>query len=49
MSLVDNLMVLIINIFAALATGGAVVAGQYLGQQREKMHVKRKTSLSGSF
>lgn len=33
-SLVDNIMILIINIFAALSTGGAVVAGQYIGQER---------------
>lgn len=35
-SLVDNIMVLFINMFAALGTGGAVIAGQYLGQRNEK-------------
>ena len=28
-SLIDTVMVLIINIFTALATGGAVIAGQF--------------------
>ena len=35
-SLVDSVMVLVITIFVALSTGGAVVVGQYLGQQRER-------------
>ena len=35
-SLVDNITILIINIFAALATGGAVVAGQYIGQRNNR-------------
>lgn len=33
-SLVDAVMMLVSNLFAALATGGAVVAGQYLGRQQ---------------
>ncbi|CUM90345.1 Staphylococcal virulence regulator protein A [Blautia hydrogenotrophica] len=32
-SLVDSVMLLLINAFSALATGGAVVTGQYLGQK----------------
>ncbi len=32
-SLVDTINILIINIFAALSTGGAVVAGHFLGQK----------------
>ena len=36
-SIVDGLNVLIINIFSALATGGAVVCAQYIGKKDEKM------------
>ncbi|MBQ6321435.1 MAG: MATE family efflux transporter [Lachnospiraceae bacterium] len=35
-SLVDVVFVLIINIFTALGSGGAVVAGQYLGAKRDE-------------
>lgn len=44
-SLVDNIMILIINFFAALATGGAVVAGQYIGRKDEKSACKAATQL----
>lgn len=35
-SLVDSVNILLIHIFAALATGGAVVAGQYIGRNERK-------------
>ena len=35
-SLVDNINILVIQVFAALATGGAVVAGHALGQRNEE-------------
>lgn len=34
-SLIDTIMVLIINLFAALGSGGAIVAGQALGRKSE--------------
>lgn len=34
-SLVDSVMVLVITVLTALATGGAIVVGQFLGQQKK--------------
>lgn len=45
MSLVDSIMILLINMFSALATGGAVVAGQYLGQKKHVMACKTADQL----
>lgn len=44
-SLVDQIMVLLINMFAALATGGVVVAGQYLGQKKQEQACRSATQL----
>ena len=41
-SLVDSIMALLISLFAALATGGAVIAGQYMG--KKQMDEARKAS-----
>ena len=35
-SLVDNVFILILQVMAALSTGGAVIVGQYLGQKKGK-------------
>lgn len=44
-SLVDSVMLLLINIFAALATGGAVVCGQYLGKRDRANACESSTQL----
>lgn len=44
-SLVDSVMLLLINIFAALATGGAVVCGQYLGKRDRENACESSTQL----
>ncbi|MGM9978939.1 MAG: MATE family efflux transporter [Clostridium sp.] len=44
-SLMDNIYILLINIFAALATGGAVVIGQYMGRKDIKKARESATQL----
>ncbi|AEE17575.1 MATE family efflux transporter [Treponema brennaborense] len=44
-SLVDNIQILIVNIFAALATGGAVVCAQYIGSRQDEMVSKTAKQL----
>lgn len=43
-SLVDTLVFLLINIFTAVATGGAIISGQYLGKKERKWRVKQPIS-----
>ncbi|MEG0823788.1 MAG: MATE family efflux transporter [Erysipelotrichaceae bacterium] len=45
LALVDTINILLINIFAALATGGAVVAAQFLGMRNEKSACKSAKQL----
>lgn len=44
-SLVDNIQILINNVFAALATGGAVVCAQYIGRKESAMVSKTAKQL----
>lgn len=44
-SLVDNIMWLLITIFVAVATGGAIISGQYLGKNKKEMACKSANQL----
>ncbi|WP_303188773.1 MATE family efflux transporter [Fusobacterium ulcerans] len=44
-ALVDFIMQFLISLFAALATGGTVIAGQYLGKKQEKEAIETSNQL----
>lgn len=44
-SIVDNIQILINNVFSALATGGAVVCAQYIGKKRPDLSSKTAKQL----
>ena len=44
-SLVDSIMILVIQVFAALGTGGAVIASQYVGHKDETLAGKTAKQL----
>lgn len=44
-SLVEQIIILIINAFSALATGGTIIAGQYLGHEVPQKACESATQL----